>query len=819
MQQLAQRYIAVKRRMFKKIYGKKLNRWQYETVFTVNGPLLVLAGAGSGKTTVLVNRIAYLIKYGDAYFTEHIPEDLTKTTVEALEYAEENLPEEEITELLGSFTHMPAAPWSVLAITFTNKAAREIKERLTRALSDSGAADAVWSGTFHSVCLRILRKFGDRLGYREGFSIYDTDDKRRMLSLCMGELGIDEKRLGVKAVANAISMAKDRLVGPSDYPIDGDPRAKDIIAIYKLYQHKMMEYNALDFDDIIMRTVQLLEREEDVRNYYQRKFKYVLVDEYQDTNHAQFVLTKLLSDGYRNIMVVGDDDQSIYAFRGATVENILDFDKNYPDAKVVKLEQNYRSTETILNAANAVICNNDKRHQKKLWCDKGEGEKILLIEAQNQHEEGKLIIDKIISGVNNEGRKYSDFAVLFRINELARSLETSFAKSGIPYRILGGLRFYDRKEIKDIIAYLVLLVSDNDNLRLKRIINEPKRKIGDATLSAIEGIAGSEGVPMLSVVRRAGEYTSLSKSAERLLAFAAMIDRIRAMDKTPSELISAVFDESGYCAMLEAEGFEGEGKIANVREFISAAVEYEHRLTDKGDTPTLVGFLEEISLVSDVDKYDENADAVVLMTIHSAKGLEFPSVFLAGMEDGIFPSQQNLFDKEAMSEERRLAYVAITRAKERLYITYSADRILYGRSTKNRLSQFVREELPKNLMTVMTPKRKTPHSSYTGGSAFGSGSNFGGSGSNFGGSGSRGGDYMRELRRPPAISNPRPAVRGAAGFGVEKLAVGTRVSHPLFGVGTVVSAKDMGGDVLYEVRFDSGESKRLMATYAKLTKI
>ncbi len=809
MQQLEQRYIDLKRQLFRKIYGKRLNRWQYETVFTVNGPLLVLAGAGSGKTTVLVNRIAYLIKYGNAYFSEAVPVGLTKTTVDALEYAQNNMSDEEISEILRGFAESPAAPWSVLAITFTNKAAREIKDRLSLALSDTGAADAVWSGTFHSVCLRILRKFASRLGYREGFSIYDTDDKKRMLTLCMKELGIDEKRLDVKSVANAISMAKDRLVGPSDYPIDNDPRAKDIISIYKLYQHKMMEYNAVDFDDIIMRTVQLLEKESDVRQYYQNKFKYVLVDEYQDTNHAQFVLTKLLSDGYRNIMVVGDDDQSIYAFRGATVENILDFDKTYPDAKVVKLEQNYRSTETILNAANAVIHNNDKRHQKKLWCDKGEGDKILLIEAQNQHEEGKLIIDKIISGVK-EGRKYSDYAVLYRINELARSLETSFTKSGIPYRILGGLRFYDRKEIKDIIAYLVLLVSDNDNLRLKRVINEPKRKIGDATVAAIEEIATIEGEPMLSVLRRAAEYTALAKSADRLSGFAALIDRIRAMDKTPSELISEVFEASGYRAMLDSEGFEGEGKSANVKELISAAVEYEHRIADKGDTPTLIGFLEEISLVSDVDKYDENADAVVLMTIHSAKGLEFPCVFIAGMEDGIFPSQQNLFDKEAMCEERRLAYVAITRAKEKLYITYATDRILYGRSARNRLSQFVREELPKNLMTLMTPKRKFPLGSYTGATASGGGGYS---------SHTEGSDYMREMRRAPSLSTAAPKPRGAGSFGVEKLMPGTRVSHPIFGSGVIASAKDMGGDVLYEVRFDSGETKRLMATYAKLTKI
>ena len=801
MQELERRYVDVKRRLFKRIYGKKLNRCQYETVFTANGPLLVLAGAGSGKTTVLVNRIAYLIKYGDAYFTDYIPNDITKGKIEALEYAEANFEDEAVSEILSQFSYMPPQPYSILAITFTNKAAREIKERLAKVLDSAEAADAVWSGTFHSVCLRILRKYAERLGYRDGFSIYDTDDKKRMLVKCMQELSIDDKRLDVKSVANAIGMAKDRLVPPNEYPIDADPRAKDISRIYKLYQHKLMQNNALDFDDIIMRTVELLENEADVREYYQKKFKYVLVDEYQDTNHAQFVLTSILSDKYRNIMVVGDDDQSIYAFRGATVENILDFDKTYPDAKVVKLEQNYRSTETILNAANAVIHNNDKRHHKKLWCDRGEGEKILLIEAQNQHEESRLIIESIINGVKKEGRKYSDFAILYRINELARSLETGFAKSGIPYRILGGLRFYDRKEIKDIIAYLVLLVSDTDNLRLKRIINEPKRKIGEATVSAIEEIAESAGLPMLDVIRRAGEYTALSKSSEKLLAFAGLIDRIREMDKLLSELIGIIFEESGYRAMLDAEGFEGEGKSNNVKELISAAVEYERRLDEKGEKPTLVGFLEEIALISDIDKYDENTDAVVLMTIHSAKGLEFPCVFIAGMENGIFPSLQNLFDSDAMSEERRLAYVAITRAKQKLFITYAAERTLYGRTTRNILSQFVREEIPKNLLSVMSPRHKFSSGERT-----------------YQKSTASLNEELREVRRAPSLSVAQTP-KSAKNFGIEKFSVGTRVEHPVFKSGTILSAKDMGGDVLYEVGFDSGETKRLMATYAKLSKI
>ena len=798
MRNLNERYLAAKQRLFEKYYGLRLNDKQTETVFSVKGPLLVLAGAGSGKTTVLVNRIAYIIKYGNAYYSEDVPEGVTEGTVKALEYAE-HMTAEEINEILPEFISEPCPPWAVLAITFTNKAAREIKERLAKAFSDKSVTDFIWAGTFHSVCLRILRKYADRLGYRDGFSIYDTDDKKRMIALCMDELNIDEKRLAPKAVANAISMAKDSLISAADYQITHDPRSRDIQAIYRLYQRKMLEYNALDFDDIIMRTVELLTQDAEVREYYQNKFKFVLVDEYQDTNHAQFVLTKLLSDKYRNIMVVGDDDQSIYRFRGATVENILDFDKTYPDAKVVKLEENYRSTGNILEAANAVIKNNGKRRDKRLWCRRGDGEKIVVREALNQQDEGKYIINKIVEGVK-EGGRYSDYAILYRINELARSLETSFTKSGIPYKILGGMRFYDRKEIKDIIAYLVLLTTDSDNLRLKRIINEPKRKIGAATVSGIEEIAATLGVSMLEVVRRAGEFTSLAKSRDKLLEFAALIDSIKADSPSPSAAIERVFNDTGYRKMLESEGFEGEGKIKNVEELISGAVEFEGRMADAGEEADLVSFLEEISLVSDVDKYDEDADAVVLMTIHSAKGLEFPNVFLAGMEDGIFPSQQNLSEPEEMSEERRLAYVAITRAKERLYITYSKERMLYGRTSYGQLSRFVREEIPKSLVLHEKSERRIPPPRST----FGS--------------------YNRENYSRPdymkGIAKSAPtAPRGAEKFGLQRFTPGTRVSHPMFGDGTVVSAKDMGGDLLYEVRFDSGEVKRLMATFARLKKI
>ncbi len=801
MQNLKERYILAKRRLFDKVYGMRLNPEQCRAVYTANGPLLVLAGAGSGKTTVLVNRISYLIKYGNAYFSENMPEDITEGDVIALEGASD-MECEDIECILPEFTEGAVAPWQLLAITFTNKAAREIKERLDKTFSDPEVTNSIWAGTFHSVCLRILRKYGERLGYQPGFSIYDTDDKKRLLLICMKELDIDEKRLSVKNVANIISIAKDKLEGPLEVGRALDPRSRDVAKIYTLYQKKLMEYNAVDFDDIIMRTVELLNTDEEVRGYYQRKFKYVLVDEYQDTNYAQFVLTKLLSDGYRNIMVVGDDDQSIYRFRGATIENILNFDKTYPDARVVKLEQNYRSTETILEAANSVIGNNGDRHEKRLWSNKGRGEPISLFEGYDQNQEGKYIIEKIINGVRTGGRKYSDFAVLYRVNELARSLETAFTKSGIPYKILGSMRFYDRKEIKDIIAYLSIMSTPSDTLRLKRIINEPKRKIGDATVNSVVELAEMLGVSAYEIMKRANEFEVLSKSAQKLIAFVTMIEEVKASCTLPSELIEAIFEKSGYHDMLKAEGFEGEGRIASVNELKSAAIEYEARVRESGDNATLGGFLEELALVSDVDKYDEDADAVVLMTIHSAKGLEFPIVFLAGVEDGIFPSEMNLSNPADMSEERRLMYVALTRAKEKLYITHTKNRMMYGRTAFNPLSVFIREEMPMHLAVNETPRKEPPRSA---------GSYYSSRPERRGGS-----QPSREINRTPDIFGKANTPQS---FGVEKIPVGARVSHAMFGEGVILSARDMGGDILYEVAFDSGVNKKLMATFAKLKKI
>ena len=801
MQKLKERYLAAKQSLFMRVYTEFLNEEQASAVFTAKGPLLVLAGAGSGKTTVLVNRIAYLIKYGNAYHSDEVPEGLTEEAVLALEGAID-LSVEEISELLPGFISEPCPPWRILAFTFTNKAAGEIKDRINSTLDEEHLAASVTTGTFHSVCVRILRRFGDRVGYREGFSIYDTDDKKRMVTECMKALNIDEKVLSARVICDAISRAKDTLKGPDDMELERDPRRNKIIDVYRLYEKRMLEHNAVDFDDIIMRTVELLENDSEVRDYYQSRYEYVLVDEYQDTNYAQFRLVSLLADKKRNIMVVGDDDQSIYRFRGATVENILSFDRTYPDATVVKLEHNYRSTTTILDAANAVIRHNDERHEKNLWSNKGTGEKITLHEAENAEAEGRYIIDKIAQGVRVGGKKYSDFAILYRINALGRSLQTVFAKSGIPYKVIGDMRFYDRKEIRDMVAYLTLVASPDDNLRLKRVINEPKRKIGSATVDAIEAIANSEGLSMYRVMERSKDYVALEKNAAKLTAFTSMIDKVRTTVREPSRAIAELFDVSGYRTMLIAEGFEGQTKIENVEELISAAAEYEKKLAEGDTEPTVAGFLEEISLITDIDKYDETADAVVLMTIHAAKGLEFPTVFIAGAEEGIFPGQQNIGEPTEMNEERRLAYVAITRAKDKLFITYSKERMMYGKTVYGTLSRFVKMEIPPMLIASERPERVPPRTqpTYTPPRRDTRTHN------------------LTEMRRSADLSiAPQPRVKkGAAGYGIIRFAPGTAVRHAMFGKGIILSAKDMGGDVLYEVRFDEVGIKKLMATYAKL---
>ncbi len=776
---------------FRRYYGERLNDCQVDAVLSVKGPLLILAGAGSGKTTVLVNRICHIIKYGTVCESDFIPERVDEEVIFILEEAAKSASHEELEVLLSTFIRHPCPPWAMLAITFTNKAANEIKTRLAAALGDESVAKEIWAGTFHSICVRMLRRFGERVGLSDSFSIYDTQDKKRLVSEVMKDLGIDEKMLPIRAVMSAVSAEKDNLRTPAEMPVGASLRDKHIQRIYAAYQTKLEKNNAVDFDDIIMKTVKLLEENDDVLDYYQDKFSYVCVDEFQDTNPAQFRLVALLSAKRRNIMVVGDDDQSIYKFRGATIENILSFDRTYADAKVIKLEQNYRSTKTILEAANAVIAHNRDRHAKRLWCEAQDGEKIAVRECETADEECRFIIDTVLHRVVHERRKYSDFAVLYRLNEISRALETALAKSGIPYRLLGGMRFYDRKEIKDILAYLYLILNPSDDGRLRRIINEPKRKIGDKTVETVAAVAEESGLSMLEVMRFAADYPPLAKSAPKLLEFVSLIDTLREDAKllAPSLLIKAVMEKSGYEAMLKAGGDAMRSDLDNIGELVSAAAEYEAKTEDE---PTLSGFLEETALVSDIDKYDEDAEAMVLMTIHSAKGLEFPMVFLAGAEEGIFPGMQSIMNPEEMSEERRLAYVAITRAKEKLFVSYARERMLYGTTQRHRPSRFIAEEIPEALKEASAPRRASASTPYR--------------------PAQKPVTLSGEMSRRPTVAASAPKAKASAAF-----TAGERVRHAIFGLGEIIAVRQMGGDTLYEVRFDSGETKKLMATYARLT--
>ncbi len=795
---LEERFTEAKKNLFDILYGH-LNPMQREAVFTINNPLLILAGAGSGKTTVLVNRIAYIVKYGNSYFSEKIPIDLDISDIERLENAT-NLPKEEIAELLKEYADEPCPPWALLAITFTNKAAKEIAERLEKDLKDE--VNDIWSGTFHSVCLRMLRKFGDRIGLQKNsLTIYDTDDTKKLITACMKELNIDEKFINPKVVRNEISRCKDKLITPEMLAKEcagengtANFRLLKIASIYKLYQQRMAEANAVDFDDIIMKTVELLQSDEETRSYYQRKFKYVCIDEYQDTNHAQFVLASLLAGGYNNIMAVGDDDQSIYKFRGATIENILNFDKTFENVSVIKLEQNYRSTKYILDAANSVIRNNVGRKGKELWTDREGGEKIGLRRCDNQVDEAKYIINKIVELVIKEKRSYSDFAILCRMNAQSSTIENVFVKSGVPFRMLCGQRFYERKEVKDILSYLCLINNPNDNLRLKRIVNEPKRKLGDTTMNAVEKIAAAEDCSMFEVMKNSSKYKALSQAQNKLKDFVVLIECLRNMaEKVPlNELVEKTIRLTGYENMLILGGDEEKERLDNVLQMISNAEEY---ITNNPEG-NLASYLEEVSLVADIDNYDKEADAVTIMTIHSAKGLEFPVVFVPGFEEGIFPGSQSAVFNEEIEEERRLAYVAITRAKERLVCTHVRERMLFGQTQYNKISRFI-DEIPEDFVNRelseaekianeqrnnFKPRRRIEISK----------------------------ELLKKPEEPGRVMPTRDTVF---------LATGDRVQHITFGQGTVLSAKPMGADILYEIAFDNAGTKKLMGTYAKLKKI
>lgn len=802
MQERIKRYKKYRKEIFEKAYSF-LNDKQKEAVFTTEKPLLILAGAGSGKTTVLVQRIAFLIKYGNAFFTENIPDEvLTDENLDALQYIAESpmATTDDVCEAMNCFAENPSLPWQILSITFTNKAANEMKERLEKLLGEQ--AKEIWAGTFHSICVRILRKYIDRLGYDKSFTIYDTDDQKRLIASCIKEKNLDEKTFQPRSVLSEISRAKDNLLSYSAYAEQaGRDFRKGIIAqLFEMYEKRKASANALDFDDIIFFTVKLLSENEDIRDVYKKRFRYILVDEYQDTNVLQFNLLKLLCGEHHNLMVVGDDDQSIYKFRGAKIENILGFDKCFDEVSVIKLEQNYRSTSNIISAANAIIKNNTGRKGKELWTGNSDGEKILLKECGDNTYESTYITEKIASLIKEKGYKYSDFAVLYRVNALSNSLETAFSKSGIPYRILGGTRFYDRKEIKDIMSYLCVVNNPNDNLRLKRIINVPKRGIGETTVQEIENIANETGKSMFEIISTAQNYPSLSKSAIKLSLFCELISDFRktVSVETLPVLFEKVIEKSGYMQMLIDGGTEEADRIDNLKELISNAVQYEAQ----NEEALLSGFLEEVALVSDIDNYDQNAPAVVLMTIHSAKGLEFPVVFLPGLEENIFPGTQSAFEPDELEEERRLAYVAVTRAKKELIITYCQRRLYFGRTTCNERSRFI-DEIPEELCDVQSFYQTTEYGSY---SSFTRPTSFART-ANFAANKAFAPKHIGTSQSSPVSAN------------VKQYKAGDRVKHSKFGEGLVISAKPMGADVMYEIAFDEFGTKKLMGTYAKLSDI
>ncbi len=722
-----------------------LNEMQQKAVNTTEGPLLVLAGAGSGKTTVLVNRVQHIIETG------------------------------------------LAEPWQVLAITFTNKAAGELRQRLINAVGED-AGNSIWAYTFHSCCARILRRFGENIGYSGHFTIYDTDDSRRVMKQVQKHLGIEDKFLNHKSILAEISRAKDSLISPEEYKAStvNDFRKSKIAQCYELYQQELKKSDAMDFDDIIYNTVELLKSFDDVRELYQNQFRYVMVDEYQDTNHAQYVLTSLLADKYKNICVVGDDDQSIYRFRGATIENILSFEKHYKGAQVIRLEENYRSTQNILDAANEVISNNKNRKGKTLYTNLGDGEKVIFNTAMNEADESNFIVDEILQGVK-EGRKLSDFAILYRMNAQSRNIEVMLTKSGISHRVIGGHRFFDRKEIKDVISYLAVISNPSDNVRLQRIINVPKRQIGDTMFVNVMQIATGLGLSDFEVCERADEFEKTSRSAAKLIGFTNMIKQLQlALQEgmTLPDLLQEVLEVTKYLDYLNEDPETYEDRVNNIKELSSMFIKYQ----EESEEPSLDDFLEDVALITDIDSYNEDEDAVVLMTLHAAKGLEFPVVFIPGMEEGIFPSNQSMFSDEDLEEERRLAYVGITRAKEKLYLINAQQRMLYGTTSRNMPSRFLREIPVSVTEDVSTKSYRQPAAS------------------------------KFSQQKPAQVNRSFGQVGSKAQKPKGDYKVGDTVVHKSFGRGTILSLQPMGGDTLMEIAFEKAGTKKMMANFARLEK-
>lgn len=732
-----------------------LNEMQQLAVETTEGPLLILAGAGSGKTTVLVNRVQHIVESG------------------------------------------LAQPWQVLAITFTNKAAGEIRERLERAIGSE--ANSIWAFTFHSCCARILRRFGERLGYSSHFTIYDADDQKRVMKHCQKSLGLTDKIIHHKSILSEISSAKDSLIDADEYKSmsANDYRKAKIADCYEIYQKELLKSDAMDFDDIIFNTVKLLEENDDVRELYQKQFKYVMVDEYQDTSHAQYILVSLLAGGYKNICVVGDDDQSIYRFRGATIENILSFEQQYKNAKVIRLEQNYRSTQNILDGANAIIANNKNRKGKSLWTSAGAGEKIILNTVNSERDESDFIVDEIMKNVAH-GKKMSDHAILYRMNAQSRNLEITLTKSGIPHKIIGGNRFFDRKEIKDIVSYFAVINNPADNVRLQRIINVPKRGIGETMFANVLEIATGLGISAFEVCERSDEFQKTLRSAQKLMGFAGMIKHFQALleeGMNLSDLLQEVLDETKYFDYLDEDPETAEDRKNNISELSSMFIKYQ----EEDEEFDLSSFLEDVALVSDIDLYNETDDAVVLMTLHSAKGLEFPIVFIPGMEEGIFPGNQSIYSDEDLEEERRLAYVGVTRAKEKLYLINARQRMLYGTTNRNMASRFIRE-IPMHVTEDITMDNNMNRSS-----------------------------GFTSKNNAITQNNPKKAnTENAHKFGqVQAQAVdsnvdynvGDTVVHKAFGTGVILSKTAMGGDFLLEIAFDKAGTKKLMAKFSKIQKV
>ncbi len=783
-----------------------MNEMQKKAIFCTEGPLLILAGAGSGKTTVIVNRIANLVKYGKAWASEQVE---FEPSARDLQYMRRYLNGE--TELLFDIEDLlsveNARPWQILAITFTNKAANELKERLEKLLGTD--ANEIWASTFHACCARILRRDGGVLGYTSSFTIYDTDDSKRLMKEIQRQLDIKDAILSYKTILSEIGKAKDSLVSPQEYlkHAGKDVRLQKIGMAYKMYQEELKKADAMDFDDIINNTVLLLENYSDVREYYQRKFRYIMVDEYQDTNHAQFRLTELLAGGSKNICVVGDDDQSIYRFRGATIENIMSFEQRYENARTIRLEQNYRSTQTILDVANEVISNNTQRKGKNLWTDNPAGDKVIVETAYDEQDETRFITDTIEENVSSKRYTFSDHAVLYRMNAQSNSIERGMVRAGIPYRIIGGFRFYERAEIRDAIAYLTVVNNPNDNIRLRRIINVPKRGIGETTINRAFEIASGLGISLFEVISHADEYEQLKRSAKKLLEFSALIKEFseKADGMHLDELFKEIIERTQYLSFIKLDQEKGAERLENISELITNLVTYEV----ENEEPSLSGFLEEVALMTDIDNYNAQTDAVVMMTLHSAKGLEFPVVFIPGMEEGIFPGAQSMYSASEVEEERRLAYVGITRAREKLCLSHANMRMLFGSTSRNLPSRFL-AEIPENLTERVGRQTSSREDFFKdSGGFFGSGY-----GSDYSASqvGSYSGNGFLSNNRPVAPAKKSPSAPSVS------YSVGDTVLSKVFGSGVVLSVKKMGNDSMLEIAFEKAGTKKLMANYAKLEK-